>query len=174
MLGLTLRCRLRTSEAVAAVPGARPPCRDPHLPESRRARPGPEVRAGGSRARTSAYLTRGERTTAAAVERTALHRENFAACLRLPRGGRRTQPTPEEHFPASSTSATSYLCLALRPVKPHFPEGCAFARALGAQREKRLSFPRSATVCSLRCKAALLGRAHEVSRGQQARALRAS
>ncbi|XP_038309303.1 uncharacterized protein LOC111090012 isoform X6 [Canis lupus familiaris] len=100
-------------------------------------KPGPR----GSRARPSAYLTRetAERETApAAVGRTALPGGNSAACLRLPRGGRRSEPAPERHFPAPSVSATSYLRLARRPVKPHFPEGCAFARALGDGRGRRM------------------------------------
>ena len=38
----------------SSVPGAPPPCWDSHLPEFRRALPGPEARAGRTRARTSA------------------------------------------------------------------------------------------------------------------------
>nr|XP_055166248.1 uncharacterized protein LOC129500149 [Nyctereutes procyonoides] len=123
-------------------PGSQGPAGTHTCLSARRALPGPEARAPGipSPPPPPAYLTRGAAET---EDRGRRRREDGATrgeIRRLPQiTARRTEVGARSGatFPSflRLASATSYQRLARRRVKPHFPEGCAFARALWAPGE---------------------------------------
>lgn len=155
---------------MASASDARSHCQDPHLPESLRALPGPEGRAGDPEP-APPCTRRGERTTAAAVERTAPPGEDPAACLRLPRGERRTDPTAH-----TGTAFPSFLRVSSKlPVPRALPHKTTLPRRLRVRARfgRPARKPQHATACALCGGAAPLERAHQVSRGQWDRPLHA-